>query len=110
MAEININNFSAGWIPGDDPINGRKNGLLKMDNLELDSNGALSLCGGTKVKWTGYTAPAHTLASKWVNGAIHDYALLSDGTIMRDLLPIAFGGDTKNGAIGTAFNYVLIAS
>ena len=39
--QILINNFSAGWCPSDDAVNGRPNALLQMDNLEIDRNGAL---------------------------------------------------------------------
>lgn len=110
MSEILIKDFSAGWLPGEDPIQGRKNGLLQMDNVELDSNGALTLCGGTIVKQTGFPANAHTIGSRLISGARRDYSLLADGTIYRDITQIATGGDSTNGAIGTAFNFTLLAS
>src|ERR1035437_5878879 len=111
MAEIRINDFAAGWCPCDDPIQGRRNGLLQMDNVELSSNGALTLSGGTLVKWTGFPADAHTLFSRLINGARHDYSALADGSIYRDATVLAAsGGDTTNAAFGTAFNFTLIAS
>jgi hypothetical protein len=33
--------FPLGWIPSDDHINGRKDGLLRMDNCELDELGVI---------------------------------------------------------------------
>lgn len=111
MAEIRINDFSGGWLPGEDPIQGRRNGLLQMDNLELDSNGALSLAGGTAVKQSGYPANAHTLFSRLINGARADYSLLTDGSCYRNITALfASGGDSSNGTFGTAFNFTLIAS
>jgi len=110
MSEINFRDFSGGWCPGDDPVNGRKNALLQMDNCVLDSNGALTLAGGTSVKQSGFPANAHTLFSRLINGARHDYSALADGSIYRDSTSIATGGDSTNAAFGTAFNFTLIAS
>jgi hypothetical protein len=111
MAEITINNYSLGWLPGEDPIQGRKNGLLQMDNVELDSNGALILQGGTNVKWSGFPANAHTLFSTSINNSRHDYSLLADGSGYRDQTSLfASGGETLHGAFGTAFNFTLVAS
>ena len=58
-----LNDFSMGWCPSDDPINGRKNGLLRMDSLELDQNGALRLSGGSSLLFT-YAQAAHTIDRK----------------------------------------------
>ena len=111
MAEILINDFKAGWLPCDDPISGRKNGLLKMDNMELDSNGALSLQGGTSVLVGPYPGGTpHTLYSKLINGQKHNYAAISGGAVYRDSDVIATGGDNLNAGFGTAFNFTLIGS
>src|ERR1017187_4072145 len=111
MAELTFKDFSGGWFPGDDPINGRKNGALQLENLELDSNGALTLSGGTAVVQSGYPSNAHTLFSRLINGARHDYSLLADGSGYRDATSLfSTGGDAAIGAFGTAFNYTLICS
>ncbi len=102
--EIRVSDFSAGWTPCDDPINGRKNGLLRMENVELDDNGALSLAGGTSVRQSGYGSNAHTIYSRLINGTIHDYLALADGTVQRDVTQIATSGDSTNAAFGTACN------
>lgn len=104
---IYLNDFSTGWCPSDDAINGRKNGLLQMDNLELDKNGALSLTGGTNVIRT-LTYPVMNLYSRFQGGVRNDYSNLFGGTIYRDGTLIGSGGDTYNAAYGTAFNFTLI--
>lgn len=105
-----VNNFGAGWCPSDDPVNGRPNGLLQMDNLELDKNGALQLSGGTAKIWGPYSAYAHTLFSRYINNIRYDYAACNDGSVYRSGTSIATGGDQWNAAFGTAFNFVLICS
>ena len=67
--QLTLNDFSAGWIPSDDPNNGRKNGFLKMDALELEPNGSVTMSRGTK-NWysTNYPADAHTIFSRFISG------------------------------------------
>jgi hypothetical protein len=105
-----INDFNTGWCPSDDPVNGRPNGCLQMNNLELDHNGALSLIGGTTVKRSGFSAAAHTLYSRFMSGTRQDYAACSDGSVYRNGASIVSGGDASNAAFATAFNFTLIAS
>src|SRR5215471_4076511 len=103
--------FSAGWCPSDDQVDGRANALLQMDNLELDRNGALQLIHGTNIVYSGYPTLAHTMFSRFINGARYDYAALDDGSVYRNTTPIiASGGDGFNAAFGTAFNYILVCS
>lgn len=104
-----INDFSQGWCPSDDPISGRKNGLLKMDAVELDQNGALRLSGGQKVI-RSYAAMAHTLYAKYLNVQQYRYIALVDGSVYRDGTLIISGGSASRAAFGAAFDYVLIAS
>lgn len=108
--DFTLNDFSGGWQPSNDAAKGAPNALLKMDNVKLDKNGAISLMGGTNVKYGGFSANAHTLFSRSVSGTRHEYSLLTDGTIYRDGSSIATGGDSTNGACGTAFNFTLICS
>lgn len=109
-APANFNQFSAGWCPSDDDFNGRKNALLKMDNLELDKNGSLSLSGGTAVLGSAYANNAHTLYSNLVGATRHDYVADTAGSVFRDGSSIATGGDSTNAAFAQAFDYTLIAS
>lgn len=105
-----IKDFSAGWCPSDDPINGRPNACISMKNLEINKNGALTLVGGTSSVQSGYSGNAHTLYSRYINGTRYDYAACSDGSVYRNNTSIASGGDATNAAFGTAFNFTLISS
>lgn len=40
--------YPLGWTPCEDPVNGDPNGLLRMDNLQRDEKGALTLVRGYK--------------------------------------------------------------
>lgn len=104
------NDFKSGWCPSDDPINGRRNAFQRMNNVELDANGAVQLIGGTAVKWTGFPANSHTMFTRVMNGTRRDYTALTDGSIYRDQTSIGSGGDATNAAFGTAFKYTLAAS
>lgn len=109
---LNITDFSAGWCVQDDPLAGRKNGLLKMDSVELDQNGALVMTGGTvNVNATNYPADAHTLFSKFISGNNHDYLGLTGGQVYRDTSSLAgTAGSTTRTAFGSAFDYVFMFS
>lgn len=81
---IEQRDFSAGWIASDDAYNGRKNGMLQMDNLCLDENGALSLVrGSTEVSSVLADIP-HTLFSRQLGANFYRYAALGNGTVSRD--------------------------
>lgn len=101
--------FSGGWQPSNDDRNGPRNALLKMDNLELDKNGALSLGGGTTVLGNAYGASVHSLFSNNVGATRHVYAADVSGNLFRDGISIGSGGDALNAAFSQAFNYTLIA-
>lgn len=103
------NKFNDGWIPSDDSISGRKSGLLQMDNVELDANGAISLAGGT-VPFSPYAANAHTLYSHYIGGALQLYAALANGSILRNGSQITTGGDSGNAAFASAFDFILACS
>jgi hypothetical protein len=111
MESIVINDFSAGWTPEDDPINGRKNGLLKMNSVELDQNGAVRMSGGIKNLFaTNYPANAHTLYSKFIGAGQQRYLALTNGAIYRNETEILSGGSITRAAFGSAFNFVIICS
>lgn len=104
------NDFSQGWVPNDDAINGRRNGLLQMDNLELDRNGSLSLVNGCTVKQTIGSSNAHTLFSRFLQSVRHDYTSLVSGTVFRDSTNLTNSGATTRTGFSTAFDYTLITS
>lgn len=104
-----IRDFKSGWIPSDDNVNGRKDGLLAMDNLELDRNGALSLIGGTQQLYS-LGSSAYRLYSRYFGSSRYDYAALASGAVSRNGSNIISGGDTTETAFGTAFDFALICS
>lgn len=109
MPEIEVwNDFSAGWCPSDDPLNGRRNGLPIMNNLELSPNGALNLTGGTIAIRT-LAGTAISILSKTLSGTKIRYSVLSDGKIYRDgtLLDTATMSSSIAG-FGAAYGYVFI--
>lgn len=102
--------FRSGWVVSDDQFDGRKDGLLQMDNVELDKNGSLSLSGGTVVVGSAYSFNAHTLYSNLVGATRHDYVADTNGSVFRDGSSIMTGGDGTIAAFSQAFDYTLIAS
>lgn len=111
-SQIQFTNFSSGWIPSDDAINGRKTGLLKMDGVTLDENGALVMANGTKRFTTIYPANAHTMFSKNICGTKHRYVALVNGSVYRDDTSIiaAGSGSLVRAAFGVFGDFVLVAS
>src|SRR6266446_5275520 len=115
MSEFVINDWSQGLISSDDDVNGRKNGFLRMENVELDQNGAVVLTGGTVKLDAVYTNDLSSIFSKFL-GSQYRYACDNVGNIFRNNVTnttIATGGST--GAMGRTaylalFEYVLIAS
>ena len=107
---FNWNQFSQGWIPSDDAFNGRKNGCLQMDNLELDQNGAMTLAGGTTPEGSNYPYNAHTLYSNIIAGSRKDYLADVNGSIFRNGSSIGTGGDSSNAAFAAAYNFTLACS
>lgn len=99
--------FSAGWCPSDDPTNGRPNGLLRMDSVELDTNGALVMTGGIKTLFSGYVSDMHTIYSKYLSGNQFRYLAGKTGLLFRNTTQIETGGSTTRAGFGCFANYVL---
>lgn len=105
------NQFSGGWRPSDDAMNGNPAALLKMDNVELDVNGALSLTGGCKVLHTYGSGNEHTLFSSFINNTRCDYSADANGHVFRDGGDYGYtGGSATNAAYCPAFNWNLMCS
>jgi hypothetical protein len=110
VPNITKRDFSGGWRPGDDPINGAPNGMLQMDNVDLDTNGAINLSGGTAVVGTAYASNLHSIYSRTMGGTRKIYSADTAGAIFRDNTSIGTSGATDIAAFGTAFDYVLTCS
>lgn len=107
MPPLIINDFSAGWVPSDDPINGRKNGLLRMTGLDLEQNGAVRLTGGS-LEINTFPTTANTIYSANFAGIKYRYAALQDGSIYRNGASISTGFTASKAAFVKAVDGVLI--
>ncbi len=116
MPSLERNFWPLGWIPSDDSNNGRKDGLLRMDNLTLDKKGALSLIPGTKKISSGaFGSTMLNIYSRYMNGKKYRY--VHSGTeILRNYggagsltsfdLGFLSGGIAQYSAFGTGFGHV----
>src|SRR5678816_2719208 len=76
--------WELGWCPSMDDINGNPAGLLRMDNLKLDSIGALTLQRGfVNVNATAFPGYVHSIFSRQINSTKHRFVGLSDGTVLH---------------------------
>src|SRR6266513_2642686 len=105
MAEFHINDFSAVLISSDDDVNGRKNGLLRRENVELVLT---------------FPNQVHTIFSKFLGAGTpespqYQYAADILGNVFRSLAPstqtsIGSGGSLSRAAFLGLYEYVLFAS
>jgi hypothetical protein len=113
--KIEWKDFTSGWVPSDNEVNGRKNGLIQMDNVDLDENGVLSLTGGANTVSAGYGSTGNLIFSRFMGGARVDYVHTTNGTVYRNGISISSGGLADNlpaniyswAAFSTAFDYVI---
>jgi len=117
MPELGQRDFSSGWIPDGDPINGDSRGLLRMDNVHLDEKGSLTLIrGADKVSPLQPDAIAG-IYSKVLNGVKHRYIYTLDGVVKKDVdeaktfsTTVLSGGESVRTGFGSALGHVLITS
>ena len=109
-----FNDFSAGWIPSDDALAGRKNGFLRMQNVELDQLGAVVMSQSaiaSAVPGAALPVNAHTLFSKFIGGNRSRYFALVDGSVTRNGTPnVITGGSISRAGFGVSFRYTLICT
>ena len=85
MGQIFNKDFSAGYIPADDYLNGRPNGQLRMDGLCLDETGALVLSRAPKaVNNTQVQNQMMAVYSKYLNGTRYRFFQRQDLSIWCD--------------------------
>lgn len=101
--------FSQGWCPSDDTVNGRPNGFQKMENLALNKNGAIYNVGAAILRQS-IAATAHSIFNAKLSGTDTIYSCLTDGSIHRNGTSIATGASTSLGCFSLAFDYTLICS
>jgi hypothetical protein len=94
MANLTRNNWSGGWNPSIDPINGNKNELVKLVNLTLDKDGALTLTKGTRIVSGPYPGYITNIFSRFHNGRKIRYISIDSGIVYRlDPWNVIAGGD-----------------
>ena len=109
MAAISRTAWARGWVPSGDFINGPTDGLARMDNLQLDEEGALSLVPGITTIYDFSSRP-HTIFSKFFGSNKFRYTINANGDITRNGTVIATGADSSRGSFATSRGFVLIAS
>ncbi len=115
MADLTRKSWPLGWIPSDSDVNGRKDGLLRMDNLRLDERGALTLVNGiSKVNTVAFGGYVHSIFSRYISGSKHRFIGTSDGKVLQGTgatpAEIITGGSTVKTAFGAAFGQVFACS
>lgn len=121
MASIFQNDFSGGWVPSEDYINGRPNGLTHSENLVLDDQGAIQL-GKTVTKLNASTLGQQIVKifSRAINGINKTFVQLADGRVLYDnvgdftfattALPNYSGGAKTSASFGQGFGRIFTAS
>lgn len=111
MPNLGSDNFSLGWIPSEDAVRGRANGLVRMDNLCLDEDNSVQLTRGTlKASTTQFAADPVSVYSKEFAGVKHRYVGLGSGVVVKDVGEAgAFSTvvASVNGAVDTAYGATL---
>jgi hypothetical protein len=114
MPTLGSDKFDLGWIPSEDAVRGRANGLVRMDNLCLDEDGSVQQTRGTVLIGTLPSA-AHSLYTKTLNGVKHRYAGLLSGTVLKSVgggeysETVLTGGNSSVG-YGATLGQVLVCS
>jgi hypothetical protein len=109
MAAISRTAWNRGWVPSGDFINGPNDGLARMDNLQLDEEGALTLVPGI-VDIYDFSSRPHTIFSKFFGSNKFRYTINANGDITRNGSVLVNGADSNRGAFATSRGFVLIAS
>src|SRR6188768_2308434 len=109
MAAISRTAWNRGWVPSGDFINGPVDGLARMDNLQLDEEGALTLVPGI-VDIYDFSSRPHTIFSKFFGSNRFRYTINANGDITRNGGVLLNGADPDRGAFATSRGFVLITS
>jgi hypothetical protein len=78
MANLTRQSWPKGWVPSQDR-NGDPAGLLRMDNIHMDEEGALSLVRGSRQLGGDFPDYVSDLYSKTINGVEYLYIGLANG-------------------------------
>lgn len=109
MAAISRTSWPRGWVPSGDFINGPKDGLARMDNLQLDEEGALTLVPGVETIYNFSSWP-HTIFSKFIGNTKYRWTIQANGDITRNGSTFTNGADSLRGSFAVHRGFVLICS
>jgi hypothetical protein len=109
LESIAFKDFSGGWQPNSDPVNGPKNGFLTFDHLDLEATGAAKGSGNIISLWSG-SGNIHTGYYRTLSGANYIYTGLSNSTVTENNVLILSGGNNSRCAFSSAFGYVFMCS
>lgn len=76
-------NWSSGWVPAEDAINGDPNALLRADNLTTDKSGAIGLVDGSKFLAT-LSDSAGAIFSRTIEGKEYFWIGTGSGSVRYD--------------------------
>ena len=120
MDTLKVNDFTAGWIPGQDLVRGQKTGLTRMDNLMLDEYGALTIVRGTRlVNPDTFASGIQTIYSRFDGTKLYRYVCLANGEVISDdgagafSTAVIFEGGEGSGiraAFKVGFGFVFVVS
>lgn len=113
--------WSKGWNPSQDRLNGDPQALLRMDNLHLDETGVISLVRGVeKINTIEFSGDVKNLYSVYFFNTKWRYVHLSDGSVIRskgsfendgvNTHTVLTGGDSGKCGFGFTLGTVLICS
>lgn len=117
MASINRKNWPLGWTPASNAVNGNPDGLLRMDNLQLNDEGVVSIVKGSqKLNTTAFSNYVANCFSKYINGVKYRYAHISSGSILRasgnfaTTTTILSGAHANDSAFAATLGEVIVSS
>lgn len=109
MANLTKINWPLGWTPAADNVGGHPDGLLRMDNLQQEETGALSLVRGIQVLSGPHSAYVESIFSRNIDGTEMVYASLAGGSsILKNGVVLTSG--TDRAAFGDALGQVFICA
>jgi hypothetical protein len=110
MPQEIISDFSAGWIPSDHPLNARRNGFLRMENVALEPNNSVSMAGGTTRLLSAFSNNLHSSLAVFMSSQQVHYSGDTAGNIFRNATNIGSSGSTTRCGLLGVWDFVLLMS
>lgn len=108
------NSWELGWTPNADPNGGDPRGLLRMDNLCLDKDGAVTLVKSNTNVSPNFGYKIHSLYSNNIRNQKFRFAGLADRTVRyydgSSWSTFLSGGDDASAAFGSGLGHIYVCS